>query len=361
MRAAIILSVVVHIIVVVGMAARAVLPPIVPFPVPVSTPGVAPPVTESPPIEIEWLGVIEVDDRVATSSRHTAKRIASHPAAPQIDRGPSEPSPTPSEPSGLLTMRRRNPDPRPSAPPTIPPLPSDFVDDFLGRSKPPEPVPDLPGARIDADIAAVQQRMRDAPDDADLSGERQALVALREERAAVELKLQKDGTYEADKTTFVATVDRDGKLHLHDKANLQREGLGARFDVTDGLMRWQKIDPYASEKLRLLDRTRDQRVAIGREYRREQLSRSAEFMQQNIDRMWTTTPDLRARKRGLFELWDECAETGNDELVAGGAAARKLLVGFIQLKLRGAEAYSAEELVQLNRRRRSKAMFVPYG
>ena len=360
MRAAIILSVVVHIVVLVGMAARAVLPPIVPVP----TPGVAPPVTESPPIEIEWLGVVDVDDRVANSSRSTTKRIASaanHQAAPQIERRPSEPGPTPNEPSSLLTMRRRPQDPRPSTPPTIPPLPSDFVDDFLGRSKPLEPIPDLPGARIDADIAAVQQRMRDAPDDADLSGERQALVALREERAAVELKLQKDGTHEADKTTFVAKVDRDGKMHLHDKANLQREGLGARFDVTDGLMRWQKIDPYASEKLRLLDRTRDQRVAIGREYRREQLSRSAEFMQQNIDRMWTTTPDLRARKRGLFELWDECAETGNDELVAGGAAARKLLVGFIQLKLRGAEAYSAEELVQLNRQRRSKAVFAPYA
>ena len=52
-----------------------------------------------------------------------------------------------------------------------------------------------------------------------------AMVALR--CATHELKLQKDGTYEADKPTFVAKVDRDGTLHVRDKPNIQPEGLGA--------------------------------------------------------------------------------------------------------------------------------------
>ena len=43
-------------------------------------------------------------------------------------------------------------------------------------------------------------------------------------------------------------------------------------------MRAQRMDPYASEKLRFMDRTRDQRVAIGKEYRGEVLSRSGGLM-----------------------------------------------------------------------------------
>ena len=70
------------------------------------------------------------------------------------------------------------------------------------------------------------------------------------------LKQQKDGTYKTDKETFGATVARDGTVTITDKPNLQRQGLGAKFDVTDAAMRAQGIDPYASEKRRFLDRTR---------------------------------------------------------------------------------------------------------
>jgi hypothetical protein len=73
-------------------------------------------------------------------------------------------------------------------------------------------------------------------------------------------------------------------------------------------MRSQRMDPYASAKLRLMDRTRDQRVAIGKEYRREVLAQSGELMRKNVERLWAGTKDLRERKQGLFELWNECAE-----------------------------------------------------
>jgi hypothetical protein len=235
---------------------------------------------------------------------------------------------------------------------------SKFLDDFLARSKPLEPLPDLPGARLDTEIADIRARLRNPNRNHD--GDRIRLAELNEARKHVELQPDGGGSYKANKTTFVAKIDPDGKAHLQDKANLQRRGLGASFDVSDWAMRSAGIDPYAREKLSFLDRTRDQRVAIGREHRREVLSRSAHIMQRNIDRLWASAPDLRARKQGLFELWDECAETGGKELIAGGADARKALADFVKIKLTGAAAYTADELVRLNRQRRSKATFAPY-
>lgn len=120
------------------------------------------------------------------------------------------------------------------------------------------------------------------------------------------------------------------------------------------------IDPYARDKLALLDRTRDQRVAVGERHRKAQLARAAELMQRNVDRLWAMAPDLAARKRGLFELWDDCAETGGDELVAGADAARRLVIGVIRARLRGADAYTTAELTELNAIRRSTAVFTPY-
>ena len=84
-------------------------------------------------------------------------------------------------------------------------------------------------------------------------------------------------------------------------------------------------------------------------------------MQKNIDHLWATTRDLAARKQGLFELWDDCAEDGDDELVAAAVQARLLLIGFIQSKLTGGDAYSADELAKLNAKRTSRAVFAPYA
>jgi len=131
------------------------------------------------------------------------------------------------------------------------------------------------------------------------------------------------------------------------------------MDAQDRAMLAVGIDPYLRNKLAYLDRTRDQRVAIGTRYRAQQLKRSAVFAQANVDRLWASTTDLAARKQGLFDLWDECFEEGNAEEVAGGVAAREYIIAFIRAKLTGASAYSAAELAALNAHRRSKEMFAP--
>jgi hypothetical protein len=342
-------------------------PPLAPQPEP-PMPASAP--LDPPPIEVVFL-----DERAAATAQTTldlpplsallpARRPGSHETAVSTSSTTATaetsttgatgtsgtPDPRGAEPgrSPLMTMRR----------PELAGLSATFLDDLASRTKPAEPIPDLPGARIDAEIADIRARLRNP--NRDHTADRARLVELNEARKQVELKPDGGGRYKSNKTTFVAKIDPDGKAHLKDKANLQWHGLGATFDVTDWAMRSSGIDPYAREKLKFLDRTRGQRVAIGREHRREVLSHSAQIMDRNIARLWATTPDLHARKQSLFDLWDECAETGFPELVAGGTDARKALTDFIKAKLTGADAYTPDELTHLNRQRRSKASFAPY-
>ncbi len=210
--------------------------------------------------------------------------------------------------------------------------------------------------------------------------------------------LQLDGrSYEA--ATFTIDVEEDGGVHLRDRANLQnairlptKKDIGnalqawydgpkgpeiethpedddrpimnptgsigvtiLTFDVTDWAMRSRGHDPYASAKLEMLDATRDQRVALGTKHRREQLARSAEMMRDNIARVWTTISDPAERKRALFELWDECAESGPDELVRAGARGRAIVVDFVRaLPAASSEAFTPDDVERMNQTRRSR-------
>jgi hypothetical protein len=138
--------------------------------------------------------------------------------------------------------------------------------------------------------------------------------------------------------------------------------VGGGFDVTDAFMRSHGQDPYASRKLAYLDSTRDERVQIGTKHRQQQLAQATAIMQKNLDRMWASVADPAARKQALFELWDECAETGPEELVTAGAEARKLVTGFIRARfpVGSPTAYTADELATVNRRKQSRATFAPY-
>lgn len=213
----------------------------------------------------------------------------------------------------------------------------------------PGPLPDYPG-----------NRAKYAYENAKARGDYQGMVDARDAANAEELKEQKDGTFRSDEGTFRAKVNRDGTVALEDKPNLQRHGLGASFDVTDFAMRATGVDPYASAKRAYLDRTRDQRVLIGKRDRTAQLAESARRMQENLVRAWQLSRDVAARKQAVFELWDEVAETGDAELVEGGEQARALLSRWVQIELAGASAYTADELRSLNAKKHSTATFDPY-
>lgn len=133
--------------------------------------------------------------------------------------------------------------------------------------------------------------------------------------------------------------------------------LGGPLDITAWLHRKYVGDPYASRKLKLLDDTRDERVAMGLAHRAEQRARSAEIMRGNLERLWARVADPAARRAALFELWDEC---GEDE---AGNRARAVVIGWIRARLPAgsANAYTDAELQALDTHRTSRAAFAPYA
>ncbi len=227
-----------------------------------------------------------------------------------------------------------------------------------------------------------------------------------------------DGRFTSDQGTFVAKVGADGSVKIEDRPNLRvglalpgrkaigraleswskdpygqtrdrdrekergevpsgavddaeeqrkRPGtvplIGGSFDVTDWLMRLSGRDPYFSAKLAFMDRTREARAEIFLAHRHELLRGVVPMIRKQAAQAWAAARPAAQRRRELFELWDDCAETGEAELVTAGGQARLALLGFIRshLPADSAEAYSARELAALNRKRTSRQPFAPYA
>ena len=157
-----------------------------------------------------------------------------------------------------------------------------------------------------------------------------------------------------------ATAEEDGDTPLI-FVPLPVAKVFGKLDITAWAMRKAGIDPYASRKHKLLDTTREERAARGARYRAEQLKRSPELMQRNLEMLWRATADASLRRQGLFQLWDECDE---DEGPSGeaGTRTRALVIGWIRshLPAESADGFSAAEIATLNERRISKQPFEPY-
>lgn len=188
------------------------------------------------------------------------------------------------------------------------------------------------------------------------------------------------GGYKINDLVFKGRIEKDGSVSIKDKRNIQHQFtswknvkrvlmtagplglLALDFDVTDAMMRKKKIDPYASRKLAFLDETREARVELGKEHRKEVLAKTAIIVRQNLEASWQAITDHEERKRALFEIWDEVDESGDEELVEAGKAARSAVIGFIAARLpRGGEhSFTTADLEQLNSKRKSRSVFKPY-
>lgn len=250
-------------------------------------------------------------------------------------------------------------------------------------------------------------RLRD-----DVDGVPREAGADRERPPASRLRASGGGAHQADQDAFTARVSPDGTVALRDRPTLEAHDalpspralgdafvrwyesdkgkygtdgdtsmarllsldagpgmptalvipvIGGTFDPTDWLMRRNRQDPYAAKKLALLDATRDERVRIGNRHRAERLALTPQIVERNLAAL-AALPDARARKQALFELWDECAETGEPGVVAGGEAARRLVIGFIRAHLPAGspDGFTPDELAALARSKRSTARFQPY-
>lgn len=166
-----------------------------------------------------------------------------------------------------------------------------------------------------------------------------------------------------DNEAYSARVQEDGRVAFTDRPNLRWRGLGGSFDATDAVMRALGQDPYAASKLRFLDRTRPQRMAIAAAHRERSRREALRGLPAHLAAIWGDARlSVARRKEILFVLWDECAEEGSAALVEAGARARATIVAFIRRRLPegSARAYTRAELEALNRRRGSRAPFAPY-
>ncbi|MEZ4363909.1 MAG: hypothetical protein R3B48_27285 [Kofleriaceae bacterium] len=139
--------------------------------------------------------------------------------------------------------------------------------------------------------------------------------------------------------------------------------ISGGFDTTDWIARMAGRDPYWSAKLGFLDRTREQRAEMARNYRAELLRGADHLMRDHARRIWAEPgQSAAARRRALFELWDECTESGEAVEVEASGRARAAVIAFIRAHLPadGPQGYSSIELAKLNRRRHSQQVFAPY-
>ena len=136
-----------------------------------------------------------------------------------------------------------------------------------------------------------------------------------------------------------------------------------RFDLTDAVMASVGQDPYSARKLKLLDETRAQRHAMAASATKRRLKGSLARIRGDLSRLWKRADLAEVRRRRLiFELWDECAESGPRQQVETARAIRASIEAFVRQRLPrgGSTGYSEAELSELNRKRSSEQRFAPY-
>jgi len=205
-----------------------------------------------------------------------------------------------------------------------------------------------------------------------------------------ELKPDGGGRFRVKDGPVIAHVERDGRVAFEDQSPIGvrvasprevRKKLAAwlrdpfgespadippliegRFELTDLAMRMAGEDPYSARKLDLLDRTRPERMRLAAAETSSNLKDAVARTPATLEAIWRGPGDLAGKRRLLFTLWDECAETGSAEVLASARAVRASIVAFIRRRLpRGSRAgYSDRELDALNARRTSRERFAPY-
>ena len=174
------------------------------------------------------------------------------------------------------------------------------------------------------------------------------------------------GRFRVEEEPFVAHVERDGRVAFEDEKSIGMELpliTTGRFELTDLAMRAAGQDPYSSRKMALLDRTRDERMGLAAAENAGNLRDAVVRTPAALERVWRGPGSPAARRRLLFTLWDECAETGSDEVVTAARAVRAAIVAFVRRRLPAGSraAYTSAELEALNARRTSRARFDPYA
>lgn len=169
---------------------------------------------------------------------------------------------------------------------------------------------------------------------------------------------------------FNAKVGADGRVKFNDiniRGNLFLVPpfifIAGVMDISDVIMRWLGVDPYQYAKLKFLERTFNERFAMRKRWEAINMHRGLSRLPSYLAAVWRQPWPAPLKRRVLFELWDECAESGNKLMRDGGAKARSLIERFVALYLPpgSRDGFTVAELQWLNARRTSTAVFAPYG
>lgn len=182
---------------------------------------------------------------------------------------------------------------------------------------------------------------------------------------------------------FVATLRSDGRVDFRNKgakASWTQIGLGGPGDLIAAAA---GQDPYARIKAKLLEATFEMRLGMAVTFQKQQINKRLSRLGGELDKIWADDRrDLGSRKELLFQRWDECDEpeavaSPTAELPGFGTvetseldearqdaagSARRLIETFIRehAPKGSAEAFTAAEIADMNRRRASKQKFSPY-
>jgi hypothetical protein len=190
---------------------------------------------------------------------------------------------------------------------------------------------------------------------------------------------------------FKAILHENGRLEfrnmpvairMSDSNPSRPSGIGMP-GLSEAVRAAQGNELYRNEKKRLLEETFDLRLSLAVGFARRHLDAQLDQLHRDLLEVWRDDRQSAAsRRRRLFDRWDECEELSGalvklelDDLSGAaeseldrlrseaGRDARKRIEAFIRRHLprENAEAYSTDELERLNRHRRSRARFDPYG
>ena len=169
-----------------------------------------------------------------------------------------------------------------------------------------------------------------------------------------------DGAYHYDGIGFEGIILPDGSIRFSDRPDLSFDAstMTVSFDIMDAIMRLTGQDPYMSERIGFVEATEELRERLEDEARAAWSAATLQHLRGAVALIWQDERrSPAARRRALFELWDEQADGGE------GAPARDIVMAFIaeERPLGTGMVFGELELARLNRARRSVELFDPDG
>lgn len=168
-----------------------------------------------------------------------------------------------------------------------------------------------------------------------------------------------DGTLHWQGTGFEAVIHPDGSVSFSDHPDVTMDwahGSGG-FDITDAIMHGAGQDPYASEREWFMEHAESTIERLESQARAQRQAHSMTGVRSQLRTIWEDqSQSASARRRAIFELWDECADD------ADGEQARAAVIAFIRREIpeTSADSYTMVELARLNSARQSAERFDPY-